>query len=452
MSERGKFYNKKKSGWLTSRDQSFGRVFSSKSDSFTTLKNEKLSKEGTSSGSVPKVKQPTILLKAREQNEEVSESPKRTKSENENSNISIIPSAAKETEGQHSQKTKHMKKSEKFLDDGILFNESIQEFLKDNYDFLVVGVVGGHGVGKSTIMNLLAEKNITDEIKKSVFKQAPETDEFGEFTKNEDCSKYGEIFKIQGVHHLETNSNATHGIDLYVSSNRIIYLDCQPFNSISVLEDLVKHESKRTNLVSEFIPVENSGEIQSLQITAFLMSVCHVLILVQDWFLDSNVIRFLQTAEMLKPTMSNPEDELLDHFPNLLLVHNKAQLDDFSPCKFKKMQSIYRELFEKSKMHIETHMGMGSGHVINYLNPSSCGNPINLFLIPEIDPYSDIIYNGHPPLETLFKKLKGGILATTRIPITHVSFSEKTWLIYCVKVWETVKKSSFFVEYTKLMP
>lgn len=70
-----------------------------------------------------------------------------------------------------------------------------------------------------------------------------------------------------------------------------MFLDCQPFTSVSVLDDLIQSESKRTNLVSEFIPLENSGEIQSLQLTAFLMSVCHVLMVVQDWFFDSNIVR-----------------------------------------------------------------------------------------------------------------------------------------------------------------
>ncbi|KAJ8980876.1 hypothetical protein NQ317_002550 [Molorchus minor] len=43
--------------------------------------------------------------------------------------------------------------------------------------------------------------------------------------------------------------------------------------SVSVLEELVQSENKRPNLVSEFIPLENSGEIQSLQLTAFF-NVC----------------------------------------------------------------------------------------------------------------------------------------------------------------------------------
>lgn len=99
------------------------------------------------------------------------------------------------------------------------------------------------------------------------------------------------VFKIQSLEDIENCANATQGIDIYVSPDRVIFLDCQPFLSVAVLDDLVESENKRTNLVSEFIPLENSGEIQGLQYTAFLMSVCHILLVVQDWFFDSNVVR-----------------------------------------------------------------------------------------------------------------------------------------------------------------
>lgn len=68
-------------------------------------------------------------------------------------------------------------------------------------------------------------------------------------------------------------------------------MDSQPFNSIAVLDELIQSDNKRSNLVNEFLPIENSGEIYGLQQTAFLMSVCHILIVVQDWFFDSNVVR-----------------------------------------------------------------------------------------------------------------------------------------------------------------
>lgn len=43
---------------------------------------------------------------------------------------------------------------------------------------------------------------------------------------------------------------------------------------------------------------------------------------------------------MMKPTIPNTEEEVLDHFPHLLLVHNKAQMTDFTPANFKTMQNV----------------------------------------------------------------------------------------------------------------
>lgn len=62
------------------------------------------------------------------------------------------------------------------------------------------------------------------------------------------------------------------------------------------------------------------------------------------------------------------------------------------------------------------------------------------------------VYRGHPPLEELIKRMRAMILGAAKYPLTHVQLNEKNWLAFCSKVWDHVKKSSFFVEYTKLMP
>lgn len=58
----------------------------------------------------------------------------------------------------------------------------------------------------------------------------------------------------------------------------------------------------------------------------------------------NNFFRYILTAEMLKPTISNPEDEFVDHFPHLILLHNKAQMGDFSPKCFKRIQEVTKIL------------------------------------------------------------------------------------------------------------
>lgn len=58
------------------------------------------------------------------------------------------------------------------------------------------------------------------------------------------------------------------------------------------------------------------------------------------------MIRFIQTAEMLKPTISTTEDEYCEHFPHLIMIQNKAQIADFTPKQFKVMQKVICSLLK----------------------------------------------------------------------------------------------------------
>lgn len=77
------------------------------------------------------------------------------------------------------------------------------------------------------------------------------------------------------------------------------------------------------------------------------------------------------------------------------------------------------------------------------------------FLVRSFYCHSGILelpYKGHPPFEDLIARLRSNILGATKLQLTHVQLNEKNWLVYCSKVWDHVKKSSFFVEYAKLLP
>lgn len=121
------------------------------------------------------------------------------------------------------------------------------------------------------------------------------------------CSRK-DIFKIQNKDNLLTCTHCTSTFDLFVSKNRIFFLDTPPLLSPSLMDKLIYQESKKTPFSSvsnqtfsggsqlssgDFSTTENALEITSLQTAAFLLSVCHVVILVQDWFYDPNVLRFV---------------------------------------------------------------------------------------------------------------------------------------------------------------
>lgn len=130
---------------------------------------------------------------------------------------------------------KEMTKCAKLLDEGVICSENIQDYLQENDDYLVVGIVGTQGVGKSTILNLLAHNNITDKLKKAIFKYSENSkqnvDNIKIFSDNYINQKVSDgdvkvkvddvIFKPQNLSDLSNNCNGTNGIDFFVTHNRV---------------------------------------------------------------------------------------------------------------------------------------------------------------------------------------------------------------------------------------
>lgn len=125
-----------------------------------------------------------------------------------------------------------MTRSAKLLEDGVICPENIQEYLLENDDYLVVGIVGSQGVGKSTILNLLAHNNITDTLKNSIFKYSESKKRNSEDIKilsdnvkstDNNGKQHIEdiIFKPQSSSNVARNSNGTYGIDFFVTYNRV---------------------------------------------------------------------------------------------------------------------------------------------------------------------------------------------------------------------------------------
>lgn len=75
------------------------------------------------------------------------------------------------------------------------------------------------------------------------------------------------------------------GVDMYITSNRIILLDTQPLLSVSIMDkSIISSESKTMSH-------EVAVEMESLYFASFILATCHIVIVVQDWFLDSNILR-----------------------------------------------------------------------------------------------------------------------------------------------------------------
>lgn len=320
----------------------------------------------------------------------------------------------------------------KLIDESLQWCDNAMEFLQDQTDFYVIGAVGLQGSGKSTVLSVIS-------------------------------GHYGQtggkqIFKPQTREHKELGEHCTVGIDVYVTSERVILLDTQPILSASVMDQMIQYEKKIPG-GTDYHSTENALQMQSLQIVAFLMAVCHTIILVQDWFVDPNLLRFIQSAEMLKPaTPTNPHEgaptpeDTTEYYPHLVFVQNKCVASDYSPTYFCDMQELLALIFQKSKLK------QGGYVCVEYIARSFQQSPVNLFLLPEATEEQGGLsngipeYSGHPGFENLSKSLIRQVLSMPRSLLTHTALSEKNWFHYAARIWETVKKSSLFLEYSRLLP
>lgn len=152
-----------------------------------------------------------------------------------------------------------MKHSVPLIDENFMFVEDVQEYLQDNSsDFLVVGIIGNQGVGKSTIMNMLIDDNIH---KISDYKERERSGSTSDGSKTNDielnlknlsenfsnlnvqhkgssellnCGSDEAFFKVQSIHELERGIHCTVGLNAYVTPNRVssyYILKAGPLNS-----------------------------------------------------------------------------------------------------------------------------------------------------------------------------------------------------------------------------
>lgn len=352
-------------------------------------------------------------------------------------NPSILTAAGQEDllQNRLSQATE-MKSSVKLVDETFHWSEAGLEYLVDQSDFLVVGVLGLQGSGKSTVMSVLAGNSLK-------------------------ADKRSFVFKPQSKEILEVCGHQTSGIDMYITKERMILLDCQPIMSASVLDHMIHHDKKFS---SEFSTAENCVEMQSLQLMTFMMTVCNVVLVVQDWFADVNLLRMLQTAEMLKPSRPIPPQEsahedLPEYFPDIVMVLNKAKKEDFNVESYESMEDVINRMFAVSKLKYKGCVSLANTSLFPGIQ-QRCDKGVNIFLLPDMKNTSqkDAIltllpeYTGHPSFEILQKTLTNQLLSIPRCLLTHTTLSEKNWFHYAARTWDTVKKSQLLLEYNRLLP
>ncbi|XP_058679126.1 nonsense-mediated mRNA decay factor SMG9 isoform X6 [Ammospiza caudacuta] len=302
-----------------------------------------------------------------------------------------------------------MKSSIKLVDEQMNWCDSALEFLLEQTDVLVVGALGLQGTGKSTVMSLLAGNQPEEDPRSFVFRpQPPELRERG--------------------------GAQTGGIDLFITQERVLFLDTQPILSPAHLDHLINNDRK---LPPEFALPHAYVETQSLQIAAFLFTVCHVVLLVQDWFTDLGLYRFLQTAEMVKPPTPSPShdssgagpEEPSEYYPHLGSLSMRELLPGAPPGAPPEPE-VNLFLLPPLEEEPEDALPRGGGGA----------------LFPALPPF-----RGRGGLGGLLARLRGRVLAAARSQLSHSLLTERNWFHYAARIWDGVKKSSALAEYGRLL-
>jgi len=103
-------------------------------------------------------------------------------------------------------------------------------------------------------------------------------------------------FPPQTVEVLLGAAHQTSGVDLMVTSERLLLLDTQPVWSPSVLLEMQRQQPP---LPPEAQTYENLLELCSLRQSMLLLSVCHQVIFVHDTLFDTPWLRNICAAQML---------------------------------------------------------------------------------------------------------------------------------------------------------
>ncbi|KAI3949416.1 hypothetical protein MKW92_032556 [Papaver armeniacum] len=335
-----------------------------------------------------------------------------------------------------------------------LHADRVLPFLTENTDFTVIGVIGPPGVGKSTILNEI----------------------YGS-----DGSSSGMLppFMTQSEEIRAMAKHCSVGIELRVSSERLILLDTQPIFSPSVLAELMRPDGSSTIALTngETLSADLAHEMMGIQLGVFLASICHVLLVVSEGAHDINMWHLMLTVDLLKhgipdpssltpsysqtPNMGsekepkdNMQEAVIEYLAAPVFVHTKLWDEDLSPDKATWMRKILSHYFSsssfkgtKSETTAEEQNDYVEPHVINADNLSSMG--MNLVLLPHRNQV-DSVTAQYESYVTLIEKLRDQVLSMNCRPFAK-TVSEREWLKNSARIWETVKNSAIIAEYCKTL-
>lgn len=224
--------------------------------------------------------------------------------------------------------------------------EGVEQWFSDHPGHFVVGVLGGQGVGKSSLL--------------SSFCQTPNT-----FTKQPPS-----MAAVAGYQ--------TSGVDMYITSERMVLLDTEPLFCMANLENALRNER-----ITEGVPSDMWLDHQALVMATFLLSVCNVVLIVVDegshWMGTTKVFKLLQRCELMMkalslapgvvaggggvgvmPMGSHPpaQEGLGDWCADIVLVSNKVPVMKFGVGHYQHRSQELANLFQHSGLQLFASINM----------------------------------------------------------------------------------------------
>ncbi|KAL6606509.1 hypothetical protein ACP70R_042162 [Stipagrostis hirtigluma subsp. patula] len=325
--------------------------------------------------------------------------------------------------------------------------DKILPYLTENNDFMVIGIIGPPGVGKSTIMNELYGYDASSPGMLPPF--ATQTEEI----------------KLMAKH-------CTAGIDIRISNERVILLDTQPVYSPSILIDMMRPDGSSTIPVLNGDPLtaDLAHELMGIQLGVFLASVCNIVLVVSEGMNDLSMWELMLTVDLLKHNI--PDPSLLtssasqdkenkndnqsgneDYIADLCFVHARLQEQDFSPSKLMLLRKVLEKHFSSSSFSI------GSSSATLQVSDSSVppstkvedlsSSRQDIFLLP-LRAHDNSTKFEYGTYSCMLAMLRDQILSRPPRPFSK-NLSERDWLRSSAKIWDMVKKSPVIAEYCKAL-
>ncbi|KAJ3672585.1 hypothetical protein LUZ60_007306 [Juncus effusus] len=300
--------------------------------------------------------------------------------------------------------------------------DRVLPFLTENSDFVVIGVIGPPGIGKSMILNELYGYDKTSP--GMILPFATQTDEMKVMAKN-----------------------CTSGIEFRVSDERLILLDTQPVFSASILADMIKPDGSCAIpvLSGEILSPELSHELMTIQMAVFLASVCNVLLVVSEGIHDLSMWQLMLTVDLLKHNIPDPSHGLNfiqdkensvnnqeEYLSDLVFVHSKVREQDLSPPKTMLLKKALFQYFKSSSFISKVNLEQ------------------DLFLIPVKSTQESSIEFESSSYSCMLGLLRDKVLSMNGRSFSK-NISERDWLKSAAKIWELVKKSPVITDYCRTL-